>query len=459
MKRGEQFQITIDKLAFGGKGIARIDNRVIFVNGGIPGDLAEIRIRKVKKNYVEANLLNLLQSSPLRQSAPCLHFGTCGGCKWQNLEYQHQLEFKRLQVLESLEHLAGVQPEIVHLTLASPLIFGYRNKMEFSFTNRKWLTAEELSDPDIKKDFALGLHVPGAFDRVMHIEKCWLQDERMTEFLNFSQKYFRNSNLPVFDLKGHTGLLRFLVLRKSFFHKQYMVNIVTFRPALEELRDYTRKLTNRFPEIVSVINTVNPRLAQIAFGEEEHLLWGKPYITEKIGDYSFHISANSFFQTNSLQAERLYHIVMDYVGTGNQLIWDLYSGTGTIAMFLSGTATRVIGFELVESAVADAQRNCAQHGIDNCWFIAGDIRANLTSRSEKPDAIVCDPPRSGMHQDVVTAILMKRPRKIIYVSCNPTTMARDIKPMMGFYNIKEVQPVDMFPHTYHIETVVRLELK
>jgi 23S rRNA (uracil1939-C5)-methyltransferase len=459
MKRGEQLQIKIDKLAFGGKGIARKDNRVIFVEGGVPGDLAEIRIQKIKKNFVLAKLVNLLEPSLLRQPAPCQHFGVCGGCKWQNLDYQKQLEFKREQVVESLEHLAGIQIEKIHATLPSPLIFGYRNKMEFSFTDRRWLTAAELSDPEVKKDFALGLHVPGSFDRVMHIEKCWLQDEQMTEILNFSQDYFRNSALPVFNLKSHLGLLRFLVLRKSFYQKNYMVNVVTFEPAQHQLRDYTSLLQKRFTEIVSVINTVNPRLAQIAFGEEEYVLHGEKSIIEKLGDYLFTISANSFFQTNSIQAAILYQIVVDYCGSSNQLLWDLYSGTGTIALFLSKTAERVTGFELVESSVTDAQVNCEKNEIGNCDFVAGDLRNNLTSRPEKPDVIVCDPPRAGMHEDVVTAILMKRPQKIVYVSCNPTTMARDIKPMLEFYKVVEVQPVDMFPHTYHIESVIRLEWK
>jgi 23S rRNA (uracil1939-C5)-methyltransferase len=331
--------------------------------------------------------------------------------------------------------------------------------MEFSFTDRCWLTTVELSDPEIKKDFALGLHVPGSFDRVMHIEKCWLQDEQMTKILNFSQDYFRKSELPVFNLKNHTGLLRFLVLRKSFYQKNYMVNVVTFEPVQLHLQDYASQLTTRFEDIISVINTVNPRLAQIAFGEEEYVLQGEKSLTEKIGDYFFFISANSFFQTNTLQAANLYQVVVDYCGTGNELVWDLYSGTGTIAMFLSKTAEKVIGFELVESAVSDAQMNCVKNKVTNCRFVAGDLRNNLMARPEKPDIIVCDPPRAGMHEEVVEAMLMKRPRKIVYVSCNPATLARDIKPMLEYYTVKEVQPVDMFPHTYHIESVVRLELK
>jgi 23S rRNA (uracil1939-C5)-methyltransferase len=362
-------------------------------------------------------------------------------------------------VSESLEHLAGARVDQIQPVLPSPLIFGYRNKMEYSFTDHRWLIPEELENPDIKKDFALGLHVPGAFDRVIHIQKCWLQDDRMTEILNFSQNYFRESGLPVFNLKTHQGILRFLVLRKSFAHNNYMVNVVTFKPYQQELDDYTSQLNSRFSDVVSIINTVNPRLAQIAFGEEEYLLSGYSTLTENLGDFQFSISANSFFQTNPLQANNLYKTVVNYCGSGNEIIWDLYSGTGTIAMFLSRTANTIIGFELVESAVSDAQKNCVKNKVTNCNFVAGDLKENLMARPENPDIIVCDPPRSGMHQDVVAAILMKRPRKIVYVSCNPTTLARDIKPMLEYYTIAAVQPVDMFPHTYHIESVVRLELK
>jgi 23S rRNA (uracil1939-C5)-methyltransferase len=293
----------------------------------------------------------------------------------------------------------------------------------------------------------------------MHIDKCWLQDERMTEILNFSQDYFRESGIPVFNLKTHQGDLRFLVLRKSFADNNYMVNVVTFKPYQKELTEYTSRLKSSFEDVVSIINTVNPRLAQIAFGEEEYLLSGTSTLTENLGGFQFSISANSFFQTNPLQAENLYKTVVDYCSSGNKVIWDLYSGTGTIAMFLSSAAEKVVGFELIDSAVEDARRNSGINGIKNCEYVAGDLRTNLTNRHEKPEVIVCDPPRAGMHEDVVAAILMKRPAKIIYVSCNPATMARDIKPMLSFYKIAEVQPVDMFPHTWHIETVVRLEPK
>jgi 23S rRNA (uracil1939-C5)-methyltransferase len=457
MKKNDQLEIEIEKLAFGGQGLARVDNQVVFVEEGLPGDRAFIQIKKVRRNYSDARIIEILKPSPLRILPACSHFGNCGGCKWQNLEYQKQCHFKREQVLESLAHIGKMNPEIIPPTIPSPLVFGYRNKMEFSFTDNRWLTPEELRNPDIKKDFALGLHVPGSFDRIMHIEKCWLQDEVMNKILSFSQNFFKDSQFPVFNLKTHQGLLRFLVIRKSFSDHNYMVNVVTFTPARELMAHYAKNLVEKFPQIVSVVNTVNPRFAQIAFGEEEYLIFGQSTITEKIGDFEFEISANSFFQTNPLQAENLYHSVQKFAGTGNKVIWDLYAGTGTIALFLAKRTEKVIGFELIESAVQDATRNAERNGIGNCEFLSGEIRESLAARLESPDVIICDPPRSGMHQDVVQAILHKQPEKIIYVSCNPATLARDLRLMTNEYQLKEVQPVDMFPHTYHIESVALLE--
>jgi 23S rRNA (uracil1939-C5)-methyltransferase len=281
----------------------------------------------------------------------------------------------------------------------------------------------------------------------------------MNDILNFSQEYFRKSKLPVFHLKTHQGLLRFLVLRKSFSLSKYMVNVVTKHAAVAELDDYVLQLTNTFPDIVAAVNTVNPHPAQIAFGEEEHLLFGDSVLNEKLGHFQFTISANSFFQTNPLQAENLYKVVVEQVGKGNKLIWDFYAGTGTIALFLSQTNKKIIGFELIESAVKDALKNCQKNGVQNCEFITGDVRTSSNQLSGKPDVIVCDPPRSGMHMDIVKTIREIRPQRVVYVSCNPTTMARDIKPLSEFYRVMEIQPVDMFPHTYHIESVVKLELK
>jgi 23S rRNA (uracil1939-C5)-methyltransferase len=459
VKKGQEIQVRVEKLAYGGQGIARFENQVIFIEGGLPGDMVLSRIQKIKRNYLQARLVKVIEPSLLRQYAPCQHFGFCGGCKWQNLDYSQQLLFKREQVIESLQHIADVSVDIVHPTLPSPLIFGYRNKMEFSFTTSRWLLPEELARSEVKKGYALGLHVPDFFDRVMHIEKCWLQDDQMNSILKFTQEYFSNERFSIFNLRTHNGLLRFLVVRKSFSQNQYMVNIVTFKPEPDSLSEYARRLTVKFSNIGSIVNTVNRRYAQIAFGEEEYLLYGKPAITEKIGPFEFDISANSFFQTNSLQAANLYQTVRDYVGSHHQLIWDLYSGTGTIALFLSSQSVRVVGFELIESALHDAYKNCQRNNIRNCEFIAGEIRQTILSLNEQPQVIVCDPPRGGMHPEIVRGLLRIHPPKIIYVSCNPTTMARDVKILLSHYQLTEIQPVDMFPHTHHIESVAKLERK
>lgn len=457
MKRKQKISVTIDKLAYGGKGVAKVDGQVVFVTGGLPGDRALVQITRKKSSYAEAKILALEDPSPLRVPAPCKHFGYCGGCKWQNLNYEEQLKFKTEQVRESLEHIAGVSPVQMHHALPSPLIFGYRNKMEFSFTDRRWLTPDELRDESAIKGFGLGFHVPGSFEWVMDIDECLLQDEVMNGILQFTHAYFKNSDIPVFNLRSHQGILRFLVLRKSFYRNNYMVNLVTFVPLQEQLRDFTTRLVAKFPRVTSVLNTVNRRFAQIATSEEEYLLHGSPVLEEKLGGFHFEISASSFFQTNPRQAENLYQTVQQFTGKGHDRIWDLYSGTGTIGMFLAGNARKVVGFEVVESAVQDAIRNCEKNGISNCDFISGNVEKNLHLHTEKPDVVVCDPPRSGMHPDVVREILRAAPGRIVYVSCNPATMARDVALLKEQYQVAEVVPVDMFPHTYHIESVVRLE--
>lgn len=461
LHRGQEIETTIEKVAFGGQGIAHHENRVLFVENAVPGDRMKVRLRKVKKTHAFAYPVELMQPSKLRIEAPCSHFGFCGGCKWQNLEYQTQLEFKRQHVMESLEHIGDIRADCVEDVIPSPLIFGYRNKMEFSFSENRWLPPDELKNPDIaKQQFSLGFHVPRFFDRIIDIEKCWLQDDQLNRILIFSKAFFKDAGIPVYHNRTHEGILRYLVLRKSFAFDQIMVNIVTFSPIQEQLRGFAEKLTAEIPAVTSVINNVNSRFAQIAAGEEEFLIYGNPVIREKLGDYVFEISSNSFFQTNSLQAEKLYRVVEDLAGVKDKTVWDLYSGTGSIAIFLSGKADKIIGFEILESSVEDARRNAELNEVDNCEFIAGDIRFSMEQYSQnKPDVIICDPPRSGMHPDVVNTILEISPDKIVYVSCNPTTLARDLTILKEQYHLTKIQPLDMFPHTYHIESVCRLEKK
>jgi len=463
IKKNQEINLAIEKVAFGGQGIGRVDDFVIFVDKVVPGDRVVARVRKVKKNYAEAQVVQIIEPSPRRILPQCQHFEYCGGCKWQNLPYETQLQYKFEHVKESLEKLGRTIPETIFPVLPSPQIFGYRNKMEFSFSARRWLVPEELKNPDIKKDFAIGFHLPGAFDKILDIQYCWLQSELLNNILNFSRAYFRDYSLPVFHLRKHEGILRFLVLRESFSNHQVMVNIVTFKPVAEELTEFAQQLTRKFPQVTSVVNNVNSKLAQIAVGEEEYLISGEPTIREKLGDITFEISANSFFQTNSLQAYNLYQVVREYAQPQDKIIWDLYSGTGSIALFLAKSAKTVIGFEVMESAVKDALRNVEINGITNCEFLAGDVRYGIRKlreeRDEIPDVVVCDPPRAGLHTDTIADLLDIGARKIVYVSCNPTTLARDLHLLGDDYQVKRCQPVDMFPHTYHIETVVELVRK
>lgn len=460
LKRRQLIDLEIEKVAFGGKGVAHVEEFVVFVEDSLPGDRVSARISKVKKNYAEAYPVQLLESSPQREKAPCQHFGHCGGCKWQNVDYALQLQFKKQHVEESLRHIGNISPGTIHEPIPAPEIFGYRNKMEFSFSENRWLTPEELKDPGIKKGFALGLHVPRFFDRIIDIEKCWLQSDLLNEILVFSKSYFKASGIPVYNTHTKEGLLRYLVLRQSFASGQVMANIVTFKEIAGRLEDYAEKLTARFPAVVSVVNTINSRYAQVASGEERLLIYGSPVIHEKLGPFRFEISPDSFFQTNSRQAEKLYQVALEYAEVNDNEVWDLYSGAGSIAIFLAGRARRVTGFEIVENAVKDALRNAELNGIGNCRFVAGDLRLNLEKYSaEPPEVIICDPPRAGMHKEVIRAILKVAPQRIVYVSCNPATMARDLAGLADQYHVTEVQPVDMFPHTYHIESVARLVKK
>ncbi|RMG61178.1 MAG: 23S rRNA (uracil(1939)-C(5))-methyltransferase RlmD [Calditrichaeota bacterium] len=458
LKKNAEIELRIEKVAFGGKGVARYDGMVLFVERALPGDHVRARIRKVKRNFAEAYPVELLQPSPLRIEAPCRHFGYCGGCKWQNVDYQQQLRFKQHIVAESLAHIGGLRELKVEATLPSPKVFHYRNKMEFSFTGRRWLTPEELDNPQIEKGFALGLHTPGAFDRIIQIDYCWLQSETLNQILRFATSYFRESGLPVYHLRTHEGLLRFLVLRESAARGEVMVNVVTSRPAREELADFASQLRNRFPVVASVVNGVNARPAQIAYSDQVLVLAGKDHIEEQLDECIFKISPNSFFQTNSHQAVQLYRLVRDLAEVEGERVWDLYSGIGSIAIFLARQAREVVGFELVESAVQDAFENARIKGTANCRFVAGDLKDTLQAHlSEAPEVVVCDPPRAGMHEQVVRMILKANPRRIVYVSCNPTTLARDLAYFSSHYRVERVHPVDMFPHTYHVETVVKLD--
>ena len=458
VRKGHILELRIEKLIFGGRGLARVNGLAIFVERAVPGDEVRVRVFKKKKNHAEARLVELIAPSPFRVKPPCRYSGFCGGCTWQFLDYENQLFFKREHIIESLEHIGQLASIRVHPVIPSEKIFGYRNKMEFSFSDRRWLLPEELPRKDIPKDFALGLHVPGTFDKVLDTEACLLLPDTGNKILGDVRCYAKESRIPAYGLKSHKGFWRFLMLRHASSHDKWMVNIITSeeqRPWVQPLADL---LYQKHKNITSVVNNVNTRKAGIAVGQWEILLSGEPFISDKIAGFEFEISANSFFQTNTAGAARLYETVKAYASlTGKETVVDLYSGTGTIPIFLSDGARKVTGIEISEEAVRDAQKNCQRNRIRNCRFICKDIKEGLKDVTDRPDVMVIDPPRVGIHRDVIKMVRSLSPNRIVYLSCNPATLARDLALLREDYLVAEVQPIDMFPHTYHVECVARLE--
>ncbi|MFC1489247.1 23S rRNA (uracil(1939)-C(5))-methyltransferase RlmD [Thermodesulfobacteriota bacterium] len=459
VKKGQLLDLKIYSMAFGGKGLARANGFTVFVDGAVPLDFVTARITKKKKQYAEARVDTLVEPSPHRVDPPCIYSGFCGGCKWQFLAYEEQLIYKRQHVVDALERIGFVQGVPVHPTIPSKSIFEYRNKMEFSCSDKRWLLPDEMGKEVVDEDFALGLHVPGTFYKVLDIRECLLQPRMGNHILEDVRTYMKRSGLPAYGLRSHSGFWRFLMLRHSVAHDQWMVNIITAAENRKTVQPLAGQLMEKYSQIVSVVNNITSRKAGVAVGEYEICLAGRSSIRDRVGGLEFEISANSFFQTNTSGAGRLYETVKKYAAlSGKETVVDLYSGTGTIAISLSDSVRDVIGIEIAETALNDAVNNCRINRVSNCRFIPGDIRNCLSQVSVKPEVVVIDPPRSGMHKDVVKQILDMAPLRIVYVSCNPATMARDIGMMKEAYRVIEVQPVDMFPHTYHVEAVAKLEL-
>jgi 23S rRNA (uracil1939-C5)-methyltransferase len=365
---------------------------------------------------------------------------------------------KQQHVREALEHIGLLKDITVHPTLASNRIFEYRNKMEFSCSDKSWVLPEELDCPARQADFAIGLHVPGTYHKVIDIDECCIQPLLGNAILNDIREYIKQSGVPVYGIRSHSGYWRFVMLRHSVANDQWMVNLITAAENLDILKPLGDQLRTTYPEIVSVVNNITAKKAAIAVGDIEIPVSGETTLKEKVGKYIFEISSNSFFQTNTNGADQLYNIVRQYADlSGNEVVVDLYCGTGTISIFLSDQAREVIGMEINENALSDARRNCRLNRIVNCRFIQGDIKTNISGLTDKPDVMIIDPPRAGMHKKVVEQIRHMAPKKIVYISCNPATLARDLNMLKEGYMVKEVQPVDMFPHTYHIESVARLE--
>jgi 23S rRNA (uracil1939-C5)-methyltransferase len=460
MRRRKQTIVEADVtgIAFGGRGIARLEGMAVFVEQAVPGDRGRIRITRRRRHYAEARLVELLGASPDRVAPPCRYSGFCGGCTWQFLRYDRQLAYKREHVRECLERIGGIGGAAVHPTLPADPVFAYRNKMEFTCAERRWLLPEEMGRDEIEPELALGLHVPGTFNKVIDIAQCLLQPPLGNRILEEIRSGIRESGRPVYGLRTHAGFWRFAMLRSSCADGRWMVNMVTASEDADALDALALRLRAKFPEISSIVNNVTARKAGVAVGESERVVWGDGFIRERIGRFEFQISANSFFQTNTRGAARLYQTVLDCAGLkGTEVVLDLYSGTGTIPIFISNSCREVLGVEIVPAAVADAERNCRLNGVANCRFIRGDILEGLARADAHPDVVIIDPPRVGMDKEVVGRVLAMAPARLVYVSCNPATLARDLALLGQRYEVAEVQPIDMFPHTFHVESVARLE--
>lgn len=468
IKKGEILELTIESLAYGGKGVAKVDDFVIFVKNAIPGQTVKAFIYKKRSGYAEARPVEVIKESPNYTVPPCEHFKYCGGCTFQQLNYDEQIEQKKQQVIDALQRLAGIDDVKIDRVIPSNNIYNYRNKMEFTFSNRRWILPDEPKDAP--QGFALGLHIPGRFDKILDINECHIQPKLGNEIINFVREKAIELKLKPYDQKTHIGFLRHLVLRFGVKTDEMMVNIVTSYENTDFLFPLVNDLVKKFPQITSVINNINTRKGDTAFGEYEIIMHGEPIITDKIGDLTFEISANSFFQTNTLQAEKLYQAVMDGADLSDEeIVYDLYCGTGSISLFLAQKAKAVYGFEMIRSAVEDAERNALANSIDNAQFFHANLDTyfkgyvsfkNFTKKFKisKPDVIVLDPPRAGMHEDFVRYLPKFGAKRIVYVSCNPTTQARDLKILFAKgYKLTKATMVDMFPHTPHIESVVVLE--
>lgn len=456
--------VTICDVAAEGNAIAKVDGMVVFVPFAAPGDVVDIRLRKKKKSYAEGTVQRLIEAGPIRIAPICEHFTICGGCRWQHLPYDFQLKCKQQQVVDALTRIAKVELPEISPILGSKHTECYRNKMEYTFSNRCWLTDEQLASGEEFPDRdAAGFHIPGAFDKVLDINKCMLQDDFSNRLRLFIKQYGKSHNLPFYDLRAQQGLLRTLMVRMASTG-QIMAVMVFGADEPEAIKGLLDAVCAEFPQITSMLYVINTKVND-TIGDQEVLRHsGSEFIEEEMEGLRFRVGPKSFYQTNSLQAYELYKVTRDFAGlSGDELVYDLYTGTGTIANFVSRRARKVVGIEYVPEAIEDAKINSQINGIDNTLFYAGDMKDVLTDEfvasHGKPDVMFVDPPRAGMHGDVVDVILRAEPRRIVYVSCNPATQARDLALLDSKYKVTAVQPVDMFPHTQHVENVVRLDLR
>lgn len=457
-------EIVITDVAAEGKALARVEDMVVFTQYAVPGDVVDIQVTKKKKSYMEGRVAAFHSYGERRCEAQCAHYGTCGGCKWQILPYSEQIRYKQQQVEENLRRLGHVELPEVSPILGSKRTYFYRNKLEYTFSNRRWLSAEDMQREHTAEELCgVGFHIPGMFDKVLDIDKCWLQDDVSNRIRNCIREYALEKGLEFFDLRNQTGFLRTLMIRTTSTG-ELMVVVVFFHEDEEARVALLQHVEDRFPQITSLLYVINGKCNDTITDQEIITFSGEDAIYEEMEGLRFKIGPKSFYQTNSEQAYELYKVAREFAElTGDELVYDLYTGTGTIANFVSRRARQVVGIEYVPEAIEDAKVNSQINGIENTLFYAGDMKDILTdgfiAEHGRPDVIITDPPRAGMHEDVINVIMNAQPRRIVYVSCNPATQARDLQMLDAKYRVAAVQPVDMFPHTHHVENVVKLELR
>ena len=461
-------KVTIKDVAGEGKEIAKVYDLVVFVRFVVLGDVGGLQVKKKKNKYAEAEAVKFHEYSPVREVAFCEHYGVCGGCKWQILPYQEQIKYKQKQVTDNLTRIGKIELPEISPILGSEKTTFYRNKLEFTFSNKRWLTYEEVKQNVTYDQMnAVGFHIPNAFDKVLAIEKCWLQDDISNRIRNAVRDYAYEHNYSFFDLRNQVGMLRNMIIRTSTTGELMVILICRIDEEHHEeemvlFKKLLQHMADSFPEITSLLYIINNKCNDTITDRDVFVFKGNDYIYEEMEGLKFKIGPKSFYQTNSEQAYNLYKITRNFAQlTGNELVYDLYTGTGTIANFVASKAKQVIGIEYVPEAIEDAKVNADINGIKNTLFFAGDMKDMLTqdfiNQYGRPDVIITDPPRAGMHQDVVDVILFAEPQRIVYVSCNPATQARDLALLDEKYKVTAVQPVDMFPHTHHVENVVLLE--
>lgn len=455
-------KVEIIDIAAEGKAIAKVDEKVVFVPFVAPGDIVDIQITRKKNKFAEGRAVFFHSYSEKRSEPFCEHFGVCGGCKWQHIPYAEQIRYKHKQVIDNLTRIGKIEPEEVFPILGSERTTFYRNKLEYTFSNKRWLTQEQIqSDESFAMD-GLGFHIPGMFDKVLDIRKCWLQEDISNQIRLAVRAYcLSHEGYPFFDLRSQEGLMRTLMIRTTSIG-DLMVVVVFFYEDRERCEALLAHLVEQFPQITSLQYVINGKANDTITDQDVIVYHGKDHIIEQMEGLSFKIGPKSFYQTNSEQAYTLYKVTRDFAAlTGDELVYDLYTGTGTIANFVARQARQVIGIEYVPEAIEDAKVNATFNQIENTLFFAGDMKDILNeafiTEHGRPDVIITDPPRAGMHDDVIQTILFAAPRRIVYVSCNPATQARDLQLLDQDYAVKKVQPVDMFPHTHHVENVVLLE--